>query len=137
MPSRTAESSRSPLLRSRISNGTALLPSGDGRSSYARRLRDLIQAHEAELGGQLTSGQHALVRRAAALQVELERIEDTFAAHDGVAPVALIETYQRAAGSLRRLLDSLGLLERRTDPPETAERRRLFARLQEAVEAAQ
>src|SRR5262245_24752189 len=37
--------------RSRITNGSALLPSVDGRSTWARRLRDLVELHLHDLGG--------------------------------------------------------------------------------------
>ena len=37
--------------RSRITNGSALLPGVDGRSAWVRRARDLIREHLADLGG--------------------------------------------------------------------------------------
>jgi len=37
--------------RSKVTNGSRLLPDVDGRTVRARRMRDLIQAHTADLGG--------------------------------------------------------------------------------------
>jgi len=77
-----------------------------------RRLRDIIQAHQADLGGEpdLSQGQRAIIRRAALLQLQLEMMEQKFALRDdGAASATEIETYQRASGALRRLLESIGL----------------------------
>src|SRR5258705_10441254 len=59
--------------RSRITNGSSLLPSIDGRSIWARRLRDLISLHENDYGGAdaISEAERSLIRRAAALTVEL------------------------------------------------------------------
>jgi hypothetical protein len=101
--------------RSAITNGSAVLSGVDERSAWARRFRDLIAAHEADLGGRdtLSEGQRALVRRAALLQCALELMESRIAHADGDASTKTIETYQRASGALRRLLESLGLHESR------------------------
>src|SRR5262245_23135164 len=48
------QASRKPLKsegRSRITNGTDLLPGIDGRSNWARRFRDVISLHTSDLGG--------------------------------------------------------------------------------------
>lgn len=51
--------SRSPTLRSRLSNGSKLLPMTDGRSATARRFKDLVEDIAADLGGKenLSEGQ--------------------------------------------------------------------------------
>jgi hypothetical protein len=102
--------------RSRITNGSSLLPSVDGRSIWARRLRDLIVLHENDYGGAdaISEAERSLVRRAAALTVELELMEVKFAANGG-AKAWELDSYQRAANSLRRLLESLGLQRRARD----------------------
>ena len=59
--------------RSRITNGSALLAGVDGRSSYARRLRDVMVLHLSDLGGEdnVSEAERSLVRRAAVLTVKL------------------------------------------------------------------
>lgn len=96
--------------RARITNGSRLLPYVDGRSPYARRLRDLITIHSEDLGGAaaLSEAQYALIRRASCLTVELEHLEAKFASA-GHATSNQLGTYQKAANSLRRLFESLGL----------------------------
>jgi hypothetical protein len=68
---------RKPTHRSRVSNGSKLLPLADGRSVTARRFRDLYEGIRADLGGQdvLSEGQKQLARRAAMLSAECERLE--------------------------------------------------------------
>ena len=63
--------------RSRVSNGTAILPGVDGRSTWVRRLRDLIALHLSDLGGEdaTSEAERSIVRRIATLTVELERME--------------------------------------------------------------
>ena len=105
---------------SRVSNG-ALLPNfnrncTDGRSAWCRRLRDLLEAHIADLGGWdgISAGQLALVRRAVTLIVELERREVIFA-QAGQADDVALSVYQTSVNSLRRLLETLGLERRAKD----------------------
>jgi hypothetical protein len=97
--------------RSAVTNGSSVLLHVDGRSAWMRRFRDLIAAHEADLGGRdiLSEGQRAIVRRAALLQCQLELMETRIAQNDGEAGVKTIECYQRTSGAMRRLLESLGL----------------------------
>jgi hypothetical protein len=101
--------------RSRITNGRDLLPTVDGRCLWARRFRDLLSLHLFDLGGEgnCSEGEKALARRAACLIVELELLEDLFAAGD-TTPKRL-ELYQRLTNTLRRLLESLGLKRRARD----------------------
>ena len=95
--------------RSRISNGSTLLPGVDGRSTWVRRCRDLIELHLDELGGvsQATAAEQALVRRAAVMIVELERMEFEFA-NAGKASTEALDLYSRVSGNVRRLLESVG-----------------------------
>ena len=96
--------------KSRITNGTALLHDVDGRSASMRRLRDIINNHTADLGGsgEMSEAQLAILRRASALQLQLEMMESKFAIReDGVATNDELAAYGRSANSLRRLLESL------------------------------
>ena len=106
--------------RSRVTNGSSILPGVDGRSTWVRRLRDLINLHTADLGGEdnVSAAEQAIIRRASVLIVELERLELKFAT-DGEASPFDLDLYQRMANSLRRLLEAVGLQRRARDvtPP--------------------
>ena len=105
-----------PTHRSRLTNGSALLSGVDGRSVWARRLRDLIDIHIEDLGGSdaVTAAERSIVRRASTLTVELERMEARFALA-GEASADELDLYSRTAGNLRRLLESVGLQRRAKD----------------------
>lgn len=106
--------------RSRITNGSELLPGVDGRSTWVRRLRDLIGLHVSDLGGEdaISEAERSIVRRAATLTVELERMEATFATA-GEAKPSDLDLYQRTAGNLRRLLEAVGLERRQRNVTPT------------------
>ena len=93
-----------------MTNGSALLPGIDGRSAWIRRCKDLIAIHLADLGGanNASAAERSLVRRAAVLTVELERLEAKFA-RAGQASADDLDLYQRTAGNLRRLFEVVGL----------------------------
>jgi hypothetical protein len=106
------------MARSAITNGSRLLQDLDGRSLWARRLRDLIKGHTADLGGAdaVSQAEQVLIRRASMMCLQLELLEQRWAlADDGAATSKEIETYQRVTSSLRRVLDSLGLARRPRD----------------------
>jgi hypothetical protein len=102
--------------KSRITNGSALLPGIDGRSPWVRRCKDVIAAHLSDLGGEdnTSAAERSLVRRCAVLTVELELLEAKFATM-GEAPPDELDLYQRTAGNLRRLLEAVGLQRRPRD----------------------
>ena len=102
--------------RSRVTNGSALLTGVDGRSAWVRRCKDIIEAHLSDLGGEdnTSAAERLLIRRAAVLTTELERLEARFASA-GEASERDLDLYIRAAGNLRRLLDALGLQRRPRD----------------------
>ena len=106
----------SPTSRSRITNRSAVLPDVDGRSTWVRRLRDLIALHLADLGGEdnVSEAERSIIRRVATLTVELERMESVFALAGEAQPEQL-DLYQRTAGNLRRLLEAVGLERRSRD----------------------
>ena len=85
-----------------------------------RRLRDLIGMHVSDLGGEeaCSAAELSLVRRASLLTLELEVLESKFE-HEGEASLKQLECYTRVAGSLRRLLESVGLKRRPKDMTPT------------------
>ena len=107
----------SSKLRSAISNGSAVLADVDHRSAWMRRLKDLIDDMASDLGGHdaISTAEQVIVRRASMLTLQLEIMDRGFALNEGVATAKEIETYQRCANSLRRLLESLGLQRRQKD----------------------
>ena len=112
----TTASRCKPQGRSRITNGTTLLPGIDGRGAWARRLRDVLSAHVSDLGGadNISEAERSLLRRASILTVELEGLEYRFASSDG-SEAELLDLYARVASSLRRILESVGLQRRARD----------------------
>jgi hypothetical protein len=99
--------------RSRVSNGKSLFADAvvDGRSTWARRLRDLLALHVSDLGGEdvVTAAEHSLCRRISTITVELELLERKFALKGKGAAAEDLDLYLRGANSLRRLLESIGL----------------------------
>jgi hypothetical protein len=69
--------SRRKTARSRVTNHVDLLPDLDGRSSAARRFRDLVSAFVADMGGldQCSEIKLGLLRRLAATTVQAELLE--------------------------------------------------------------
>lgn len=96
--------------RSRITNGSALLPGVDGRNAWVRRCKDVLHAHLSDLPD-ASAAELSIIRRASVLTTELERIEARFALASEADPDAL-DLYQRTAGTLRRLLESVGIRRR-------------------------
>ena len=97
--------------RARVTNGSDLFAERvDGRSVWARRFKDLIELHVADLGGpeSLSEARRGLIRRVATLEVESERLECLFA-KDGGGSNRMLDRYQSMANNLRRLLITLGL----------------------------
>ena len=94
-------------IRSAVTNGTRAYVLGDSNSPWARRQRDLIALHLADLGGEerLSENQLSLCRRAATLETELEMLEGQLS----LGKVADLDLYNRLSGNLRRILESLGL----------------------------
>jgi hypothetical protein len=70
----------------------------------------------ADLGGEdnVSEAERSIVRRIATLTVELERLESVFAVAGEAKPDQL-DLYQRTAGNLRRLLESIGIPRRPRD----------------------
>jgi hypothetical protein len=101
---------RSSHARSRISNGHVLL-NVDGRSTWARLLRDTLRSLEVHCGGEMSETQRLAARRVSVLEAELCYLEDAFAATraaGGEPDVARLDLYGRLADRQRRLADPLG-----------------------------
>jgi hypothetical protein len=119
IPRRPITRHRDPQ-RSRITNGSLLPAHVDERTAWARRAKDIIAEHVSDLGGidNTSAAERSLIRRVSVLVVELERLEAKFAASDEASPHAL-DLYVRGSGSLRRLLQTLGLQRRSRDVTPT------------------
>jgi hypothetical protein len=93
--------------RSAVTNGRKLYVEGDGNSAWSRRYRDLISGHISDLGGRgvLSEAQISLIKRASAIECELEQMEGRLSMS---LPIDL-DAYTRAVGHLRRTLEVLGI----------------------------
>jgi hypothetical protein len=100
---------RSPSARSRMTNGTrgAVLPGIDQRSAIARRFRDVIASVCTDLGGadRCTETRLQLIRRFAALAVQAETLEATFAEGKPID----ISAHAHISSTLVRLAARIGL----------------------------
>jgi hypothetical protein len=106
--------SRKAMGRSKLSNGKKLLPLTDGRSATARRFKDLVEDIAADLGGKdrLSEGQRQLIRRAAMLSAESERMEALAARGEAEFDIDL---YGMLCDRLGRLFGRLGLERKSKD----------------------
>jgi hypothetical protein len=100
--------------RSRVTSGLTILPTIDGRSTYARIMRDTLFSMISHAGGHdhISEPRRLLARRAAALEAELIHLETEFAKQhaDGGSPSAKqLDIYQRMTGAQRRVFEALGL----------------------------
>jgi hypothetical protein len=92
---------------SRVTTGRNLfVEGGDGRSAWALRWKDLILAHVADLGGPklLSEAQISIIRRASAIECELEAMEGRMSASQPID----VGQYARLTGVLCRLLELVG-----------------------------
>ena len=121
-----ASADRSRTLRSRVTNGKELLANVDGRTAAARRYRDLTISLADDLGGasSLTETQTALVRQAAAMIVQSEKLQGEVLRGEVVDSEQLV----RLANAATRILSRLGLKRTIVHPPS-----RLDAMLNGAV----
>lgn len=94
-----------PNFATRQGTGSALLPGVDGRSTMARRYRELVTTISDDLGGDLPAAKQAIVNRAATLIAWCEQAEAEFA-RTGELDTA---TFTTATNTLRRLLADIGL----------------------------
>lgn len=101
-----ASAERSTTLRSRVTNGKELLANVDGRTATARRYRDLTISLADDLGGAtgLTEAQRALVRQAAAMIVQSEKLQGEVLRGE----IVDCEQLTRLANAATRILTRLG-----------------------------
>jgi hypothetical protein len=113
---RVAVDSVSPRQRSRVTNGSALLPNTDGRSAWVRRCKDIIAELISDAGGEsnTSAAERSIIRRSAAITVQLEQLEARFAMAPDVVTSDL-DVYQRGANTLRRLFAAVGIKRRPRD----------------------
>jgi hypothetical protein len=114
-------SKKSPAVSALTNRSRTFLQGADGRTAWARRFRDLVETHEADLGGpgRLSEAERQIVRRCSALEVECERMEGEIASSGGAHP-ELLDIYIRASGGLKRMLDLIGLERRPRDVTPSA-----------------
>ena len=107
------------VARTKVTSGRQLLPGIDNRCYWVRRVRDIIDRHTADLGGDdaLSEAERSIIRRCGVLVCEAERLERRFAQvpENGSVPLAELHTYSMLANTLRRLLDMAGLEKRTHD----------------------
>jgi hypothetical protein len=99
--------------RSRIGNGTELLPFVDGRSVWARFMRDTFNSVVAHCGGEDYASElkRMQARRVAVLEAELIYLESKIAQHRAAGtepPAATLDLYTRIANGQRRHCEALG-----------------------------
>jgi hypothetical protein len=110
---------------SKIANGASKITNGnlfadnavDGRSPWARRLRDLIQINVNELGGTdvVSAREYSIIRRGSTQEVELELLERKFAMKGDGASAEDLDLYSRVSNTMRRHYEAVGLRRRAKD----------------------
>jgi len=80
-------------------------------------MRDVIELHISDLGGleNASEAERSIIRRAATLTIELERLEAKFSTLPNGPRDSDLDMYQRCSNSLRRLLESIGIQRRPRD----------------------
>lgn len=86
----------------------------DGRSPTARRFRDLIQAFQSEIGGELTEIERGLVKQAAALTLRAEGMQADIVNGVHVDTDALI----RLTSTSKRILTAISAKASKRKPPQ-------------------
>jgi hypothetical protein len=99
--------SRAKRPRSAVTSGRKLFVTGDSNSAWSRRYYDLVARHVGDLGGRdlLSEAQISLIRRAASIECELERLEGLLSTGAAVD----LDAYGRASSHLRRLFETIGV----------------------------
>jgi hypothetical protein len=106
-PSQRKLKERSPLARSRVSNGRDVLPGVDGRTEIARRFYDICQALIADQAGldRCSEVRLQLIRRFAATACVAEEMEARLASGESID----IGQHAQLCSSLVRLAPRIGL----------------------------
>jgi hypothetical protein len=105
-PIHSLHNSRSRRM-SKVTTGHRLFVEGDGRSAWALRWKDLILAHVSDLGSPetLSEAQISLIRRASAIECEIEAIEGRLSEGQPFD----VHQYARLVGVLCRLFELVGI----------------------------
>ena len=112
---RTPLAKPKPQAGTQKGNGRLVLTGVDGRTTAARRFKEVIATLSDDLGGDLSQAQQAIAARAATMIVWCEEAETAFA--NGMA--LDVTTFATVANALRRLLADLGLERRSKDVTPT------------------
>jgi trimethylamine:corrinoid methyltransferase-like protein len=120
-PINTGTAAVSRTNRAAITNGSKWLSGVDMRSAQARRFKDLVRAFTADLGGNLSTAETAMVRQAAALTVRAEAIQAELVRGDKVSDEELV----RITNAVQRILGELGVQQRKNEA-EAANRLQAF-----------
>lgn len=112
----TIMATRNPFARSRVSNGSDLLPNIDGRSAIARRYRDITAAVMSDMGGidRCSETRIQLVRRFAACAVLTEQLEARLANGEQIE----IAEHALLTSSMVRVAQRIGMNRRTKEIPE-------------------
>jgi hypothetical protein len=117
---RPATAAASPSQRSRVTNGSGLLPGIDGRSALARRYRDLVAGITADLGNDASEALLLQVRNAASLQLHAEELTARTVRGERVDPEAITRANGAASRALSAIRKSIAPKSRRTRSTGTA-----------------
>jgi hypothetical protein len=100
-------STRAKRPRSAVTSGRQLFIDGNPNSAWSRRFSDLVLGHVSDAGGfdLLSGAQLSLIKRCAAIECELERLD----ARLSLGELVDLDSYGRCAGHLRRLFETLGV----------------------------
>jgi hypothetical protein len=98
---------RARRTRSAVTSGRKLFVVGDSNSAWARRYHDLAARHAVDLGGpdELSEAPRSLIRRASAIECELERLEGRLSLGQSID----LDCFTRTASHLRRIFETLGV----------------------------
>jgi hypothetical protein len=95
--------------KSRITNGSSILPRVDGRCLWVRLMKETLQSLRVHCGGELSETQRLMARRVSTLEAELVFLEDEFAQArtEGREPdIFRLDLYGRLADRQRRLAEA-------------------------------
>lgn len=100
-------------MRSKVSSGRALFINGSPNSAWARRFANLVVGHVSDAGGRdmVSEGKFAIIKRASALECEIERLEAKLSNGEEVD----LDVFGRACSHLRRLFEAVGMERRPKD----------------------
>jgi hypothetical protein len=137
-----AKPAKARVARNRVSNGTSLLPTVDGRSGWARLMRDTYESVIAHCGGDsvISELERMAARRIGALEAELIHLEDKFAtirAAGGEPDASSLDLYSRVSNTHRRHCESVGWQRRSRDVTPMTLQQYLAAREAEKSAATQ